>query len=333
MSDPKNLVGLAADPVRNAELVSSFIKACKQQMKYQIFRKYQDSNWIPTNLYSTDLDEIIRKAQECSEDSIAYGMTAVVEASTNHRLHVVEFPGGGGHPRYIAEGYTALVTLALQHKTEISPKSCPDCKDGFYYPLIGPKEPCPTCSSLSNDSKLIMHLHDVRADHPWGLTKISKPKEKPMTDHQIISGKIMKSCIQHFFVGELTTDVDKLCICFVTDLSLDRVDFLLREALEDFDLIKEESYLTPRGDGYSDGTIQYEFNKISKSNLEKINIGKRLDAFIPENWGAACVDIIKEHSILDDIVIDKVTANSCPDCKDGFYYPLIGSPEPCRTCK
>ena len=24
---------------------------------------------------------------------------------------------------------------------------------------------------------------------------------------------------------------------------------------------------------------------------------------------------------------------SCPDCKDGFYYPLIGSPEPCQTCK
>ena len=23
----------------------------------------------------------------------------------------------------------------------------------------------------------------------------------------------------------------------------------------------------------------------------------------------------------------------CPDCKDGFYYPLAGPPEPCRTCK
>lgn len=22
----------------------------------------------------------------------------------------------------------------------------------------------------------------------------------------------------------------------------------------------------------------------------------------------------------------------CPDCKDGFYYPLIGPPEPCSTC-
>jgi len=23
---------------------------------------------------------------------------------------------------------------------------------------------------------------------------------------------------------------------------------------------------------------------------------------------------------------------TCPDCKDGFYYPLIGPPETCRTC-
>ncbi len=22
----------------------------------------------------------------------------------------------------------------------------------------------------------------------------------------------------------------------------------------------------------------------------------------------------------------------CPDCKDGFYYPLVGPPEPCLTC-
>lgn len=22
----------------------------------------------------------------------------------------------------------------------------------------------------------------------------------------------------------------------------------------------------------------------------------------------------------------------CKDCKDGYYYPLVGSPEPCQTC-
>jgi len=23
----------------------------------------------------------------------------------------------------------------------------------------------------------------------------------------------------------------------------------------------------------------------------------------------------------------------CPDCKDGFYYPLVGPPEPCLACE
>ena len=159
---------------------------------------------------------------------------------------------------------------------------------------------------------------------------------KPMTDHQIISGQLMRSWGTEIFVETVETDVDKLVVSFKTNLSLERVDFLFREALEEFDLIKEQSYLTPCDDahGYGDGAFEYEFNKISKSNLEKINIGKRLDAFIPENWASACADIIKEHSIFDNIVtIDKVTVNGCPDCKDGFYYPLIGKPEPCRTCK
>lgn len=120
-------------------------------MKFQIFHKYQDSGWIPTNLYSTDFDTIVRKAQECATNAIAYGMTQVCQTDTHQVL--VEFPGGGGAPRYIADGYRALVTAALQHKVEvkkISPKKgCPDCKDGFYYPLIGPPEPCQTCQTVS----------------------------------------------------------------------------------------------------------------------------------------------------------------------------------------
>ncbi len=193
----------------------------REPMKYQIFHKYQDSNWIPTNLYSTDLGEIIRKAQECSKDSIAYGMTAVVEANTNHHLHVVQFPsGGGGNPCYVNPGYSKQVTAAMQHKTElvkVSPKTCPDCKDGFYYPLIGSKEPCPTCSGLSNDSKLIMHLQDVWADHPWGLTKISKPIDtgcrynvnahsvvRPDTMPEIINDKIVDQITETMFQARAT---------------------------------------------------------------------------------------------------------------------------------
>lgn len=113
-------------------------------MKYQIFHKYQDSSWIPTNLYSTDLGNIIRKAQECSEDSIAYGMTAVWDLILQR--HIVEFPAGGGNPHFIGAGYTDRVKAALEQKVEVSPKKkCADCKDSFYYPLIGPKEPCRTC--------------------------------------------------------------------------------------------------------------------------------------------------------------------------------------------
>ena len=113
-------------------------------MKFQIFHKYQDSNWLPTNLFFDDLVVAIQKAQECSTDAIAYGMAAVRDILTG--LHIVEFPGGSGHPSNVATGYTALVTVALQHKVEVSPKKgCPDCKDGFYYPFAGPKEPCGTC--------------------------------------------------------------------------------------------------------------------------------------------------------------------------------------------
>lgn len=29
----------------------------------------------------------------------------------------------------------------------IVPAGCPDCTDGFYYPLVGPREACQTCST------------------------------------------------------------------------------------------------------------------------------------------------------------------------------------------
>lgn len=179
-------------------------------MKYQIFHKYQDSNWIPTKLYFDDLDPAVRKAAECCKDSFAYGMTAVRDVLTG--LHIVEFPGGGGHPSNIAMGYTALVTLALQHKTEVvkvSPSTCTDCKDGFYYPLIGPPEPCQTCKTgLSNDSKLIMHLLDVWADHPWGSTKISKPintgSRFAVNAHVIVPPGVMPEIINDKIVDQIT---------------------------------------------------------------------------------------------------------------------------------
>ena len=162
-------------------------------------------------------------------------------------------------------------------------------------------------------------LAPIRLEDRFWITYNIEPK----TDHQIISGQLMKSWGAEIFVESVETDVDKLFVCFKTNLSLGRVDFLFREALEDFYLIKEQSSLVARGDGYGDGAFEYEFNKVPKGEL-----------FIPAKY--ASEEIATENMVLSDIVkIDKVTITShgCPDCKDGFYYPLTGPPEPCRTCK
>ena len=139
---------------------------------------------------------------------------------------------------------------------------------------------------------------------------------EPKTDHQIIIDKLMKSWGTEIFVETIDTDIDKLYICFITNLSLDRVDSLFRKALEDFDLIKEGSDLPIRDvNGYGNGVIEYKFNKILQSNNGEIYED---------------IDRINEKALNAKVSTEK---SSCPDCKDGFYYPLIGSPEPCRTCK
>ncbi len=45
-------------------------------------------------------------------------------------------------------GYNAILPITV-HQGEILtmiPGECPDCKDGYYYPLIGKREPCETCN-------------------------------------------------------------------------------------------------------------------------------------------------------------------------------------------
>ena len=42
-------------------------------------------------------------------------------------------------------------TVKLFSDTKIELEGCPDCTDGFYYPLVGPREPCQTCSHLSSN--------------------------------------------------------------------------------------------------------------------------------------------------------------------------------------
>ena len=57
-----------------------------------------------------------------------------------------------------------------------------------------------------------------------------------------------------------------------------------------------------------------------------------------------CYRIESAKKLSDVVIIDKssiiieegsiiLTEHECPDCKDGFYYPFAGPPEPCQTCK
>lgn len=75
--------------------------------------------------------------------------------------------------------------------------SCPDCKDGFYYPLVGPPEPCQTCARLTfplDDFKnqLMLKLENidlspisiisgVPSQNDWFMSKILLDSEKSYT--------------------------------------------------------------------------------------------------------------------------------------------------------
>ena len=174
-------------------------------MKYQILHKYQDSGWMPTGLSYDPLPIAIRKAHECSMDAIVYGMTAVLNIDNNY--HVVEFPAGGGEPCFIHLRYESIVDAALEQK---SVNGCPDCKDGFYYPLVGPKEPCLTCSSSvpsPDDSvpRLLVAWNNV----PWGG---SNPIKCPMPNNTGAISLLVCSCIiQPGHMFELI--IDKLADC------------------------------------------------------------------------------------------------------------------------
>lgn len=117
---------------------------------YKILQRYQDdSNWAHTHISSSDLEWIIRRAEICARDPITYGMVAVLDIT--HNVHVVQFSAGDAKPVYIDPNYRSVVAAALEQQVEVQKvepvNKCPDCKDGFYYPLVGPKEPCPTCKS------------------------------------------------------------------------------------------------------------------------------------------------------------------------------------------
>ena len=57
--------------------------------------------------------------------------------------------------------------------------------------------------------------------------------------------------------------------------------------------------------------------------------------YVPAKY--ASDEILTENAVLANVWggADQSieTKNGCPDCKDGFYHPFAGPPEPCQTCK
>lgn len=140
-----------------------------KQVQYQLYYNKGDG-WIISSLFNNDLGTAIREAEACSRDWVAYGMTEVRDIQ--NAISIVKFPGGGGEPCYINPDFENQIAAAFHDRVvkpvnpfKIANKvlgaldddsrnqlldkmfkgSCPDCKDGFYYPFAGPKEPCRTC--------------------------------------------------------------------------------------------------------------------------------------------------------------------------------------------
>ncbi len=60
-----------------------------------------------------------------------------------------------------------------------------------------------------------------------------------------------------------------------------------------------------------------------------ILLDRPLERIIYNNFKIiSCASDVQNQPV--DVVMD-ITV-SCPDCKDGFYYPFAGPKEPCRTC-
>lgn len=57
---------------------------------------------------------------------------------------------------------------------------CKDCKDGYYYPLVGPREPCQTCSSTLqlNTPKLVSDVARLFTENLYKILCDSGPSVK-----------------------------------------------------------------------------------------------------------------------------------------------------------
>ena len=92
--------------------------------------------------------------------------------------------------------------------------------------------------------------------------------------------------------------------------SLEFVDYIRSAPYPPLGVCKQELKLWDESEHLVNYTICYRM--ISKSNDGEL--------FVPAKW--ATEGILKENMVVAAIDL----ANNCPDCKDGFYYPLFGDP-------
>lgn len=118
-------------------------------MKYQLHISIPSEEWEPLKI-------------ECFDSLVlAIGRAKILISETESTMiavaedlgpHIIKFISGSEEPYYTHPDYTPEVLAALGYIPEtiadkVIADRCPDCKDGFYIPFVGPKEPCQTCSS------------------------------------------------------------------------------------------------------------------------------------------------------------------------------------------
>ena len=138
-----------------------------------------------------------------------------------------------------------------------------------------------------------------------------------------------------FLELELDNDYTNLIVSAVSSLSFEEIDSKIKLALNDFNLILSNKSEHAQHNLILDGPelIDVEFNGAVDFAIEyRMEAKTPGELFVPAEH--ASEEILTENAVLSDVDHSfAYTKHNCPDCKDGFYYPLIGPPEPCRTCK
>ncbi len=123
------------------------------------------------------------------------------------------------------------------------------------------------------------------------------------------------------------------CLGVTTNLSFEELGPKVVKVLEDnCELLRREASSMRKMEAnpnllkdchYRHYAIYPLLDNFSLDNAEVLSKGS---FYIPAKY--ASYEILTENAVIADLTVK----NGCPDCKDGFYYPLIGSPEPCLTC-